>query len=62
MLDPPRVPTSVGVVTAVAGIAACAVFVGGLVSWPLLVAGGLVLIAALAALWTIQRRRDRTLW
>jgi membrane protein YdbS with pleckstrin-like domain len=62
MLDPPRVPSSVCVLTVVAATGGCAIFVGGLVSWPLLVAGGLVLIAALAALWMIQRRRDRTLW
>jgi membrane protein YdbS with pleckstrin-like domain len=62
MLDPPRVPSSVVALTVAAAVAACAIFVGGLVAWPLLVAGVLVLIAALAALWVIQRRRDHTLW
>jgi Flp pilus assembly protein TadB len=62
MLDPPRVPSSVVALTVLAAVAACAIVVGGLVAWPLLVAGGLVLIAALAALWVIQRRRDHTLW
>ncbi|GEM_PF-3793754 len=70
MLDPPRVASSVVALTVVAALAACAIFVGGLApavlgslgAWPLLVAGGLILIAALAALWVIQRRRDHTLW
>jgi hypothetical protein len=70
MLDPPRVPSSVVALTVAAALAACAIFVGALGpgvlgslgAWPLLVAGGLVLVAALAALWIIQRRRDRTLW
>jgi hypothetical protein len=70
ILDPPRVPSSVVALTVAAGVAACAMFVGGLgpavlgslCGWPLLVAGGLVLIAALAALWVIQRQRDHTLW
>ena len=35
---------------------------GSLGSWPVLVAGLLLSVAALVALWVIQRRRDRTLW
>jgi hypothetical protein len=70
VLNPPRVPSSVVALTVVAAIAACAIFVGGLGpavlgsfgGWRLVVAGGLVLITALAALWVIQHRRDHTLW
>jgi hypothetical protein len=71
MLDAPRVPFFVVALTVVAAVAACAIFVGGLVGpavlgsvggWPLVVAGGVVLVAALAALWVIQHRRDHTLW
>jgi hypothetical protein len=35
---------------------------GSLGGWPAIVAGILTLIAALVALWVIQRRRARTLW
>ncbi len=70
MLGPPRVRSSVVALTVVVAVAACAMFVGALGpavlgslgGWPLLVAGGLILIAALGALWAIQRRRDHTLW
>lgn len=58
------------VLAALVAIGVCAIaaavmvpaLLGGLGSWPVLVAGVLMLIAALAALWVIQRRRDRTLW
>jgi hypothetical protein len=58
------------VLTAIAAIGACAfaagalvpALLGGLGAWPVLVAGLLVLIAALVALWVIHRRRDRSLW
>jgi lipopolysaccharide export LptBFGC system permease protein LptF len=54
----------------VVALAVCAIFVvsfvpvvlGSLGAWPVFVAALLILIAALAALWVIQRRRDRTLW
>jgi protein-S-isoprenylcysteine O-methyltransferase Ste14 len=70
MSDPPRTPPSVVVLTVVAALGVCAIaaaamvpaLLGGLGAWPVLVAGLLLLIAALAALWVIQRRRDRTLW
>jgi MFS-type transporter involved in bile tolerance (Atg22 family) len=58
------------VLTVVAALGLCAIaaavmvptLLGRLGAWPVLVAGLLMLIAALAALWVIQRRRDRTLW
>jgi hypothetical protein len=61
---------SVFVLTAVAALGVCALaaavlvpaLLGSLGAWPVLVAGVLMLIAALVALWVIQRRRDRTLW
>lgn len=70
MLDPPRRPPLVLVLTVVAALGLCAIaaavmvptLLGRLGAWPVLVAGLLMLIAALAALWVIQRRRDRTLW
>jgi hypothetical protein len=69
MLESPRVPYSVVALTVVAAVAACAVFLaaldpavlGSVGALPVIVAG-VILIAALAALWVIQRRRDRTLW
>ena len=70
MADPPRTPPLVFVLTTVVALGVCAIaasvmapgLLGSLGGWPLLVAGLLMLIAALAALWVIQRRRDRTLW
>ena len=70
MPDPPRTPPSVFVLTVVAALGVCAVaaavmvpaLLGSLGAWPVLVAGVLMLIAGLAALWVILRRRDRTLW
>ena len=58
------------VLAALVAIGVCAIaaavmvpaLLGGLGSWLVLVAGVLMLIAALAALWVIMRRRDRTLW
>ena len=58
------------VFTAVVALGVCAIaagvmvpaLLGSLGAWPVLVAGVLMLIAALAALWVILRRRDRTLW
>jgi len=70
MADPPRTPPSVVVLTTVVALAVCAIaaavmvpaLLGSLGAWPVLVAGALVLIVALAALWVIQRRgRDRSL-
>lgn len=70
MLDPPRTPPAVFLLTVVAALGVCAIataamvpaLLGSLGAWPGVVAGVLVLIAALVALWVIQRRRDRTLW
>lgn len=70
MPDPPRTPLSVFVLSAVVALGACAIaaavmvpaLLGSLGAWPVLVVGVVLLIAALAALWVIQRRRDRTLW
>lgn len=69
MIDPPRVPPFVFVLTVVVAVGVCTIAVAvmvpalldGLGAWPVLVAGALMLIAGLAALWVIQRRRDRTL-
>ncbi|MGH2849537.1 MAG: hypothetical protein ACRDLP_02870 [Solirubrobacteraceae bacterium] len=70
MPDPPRPPPVVFVLVAVAAIGVCAfaaaalvpALLGGLGAWPVIVAGLLMLIAALVALWVIHRRRDRSLW
>jgi hypothetical protein len=70
MPDPPRVPASVFVLTVVVALGVCAIaaavmvpaLLGTLGAWPVLVAGVLILVAALVVLWVIQRRRDRTLW
>jgi len=70
MLDRPRVPALVWVLTVLAALGVCAIaaavmvpaLLGSLGAWPVFVAGVLMLIAALPALWVIQRRRDRTLW
>ena len=70
MPDPPRTPPWVVVLTAVVALGVCAVaaavmvpaLLGGLGAWPVIVGGVLVLIGALAALWVIMHRRDRTLW
>ena len=69
MPDPPRVPPLVVVLTVVVALGVCAIaaavmvpaLLGSLGSWPVLVAGTLVLVAALAVLWVIQRRRDGTM-
>jgi hypothetical protein len=60
----------VWVLTVLAALGVCAIaaavmvpaLLGSLGAWPVFVAGVLMLIAALPALWVIQRRRDRTLW
>jgi protein-S-isoprenylcysteine O-methyltransferase Ste14 len=70
MPEPPRTPRSVYVLTAVVAVGVCAMaaavmvpaLLGGLGAWPLIVAGVLLLIVGLGALWVIQRRRDRSLW
>jgi hypothetical protein len=70
MPDPPRTPPLVLVLVVVAALGVCAIaaavmvpaLLGTLGAWPVLVAGVLMLITALAALWVIQRRRDHTLW
>jgi hypothetical protein len=70
MPDPPRTPPLVFVLTVVAAVGVCAIaaavmvpaLLGSLGAWPVLVAGLLMLITALPALWVIQRRRDHTLW
>ena len=72
MPDPPRTPPWVVLLTAVVALGVCVIAaavmvpallgVGGLGAWLVIVAGLLVLIAALAALWVIMHRRDRTLW
>jgi len=70
MPDPPRVPPVVVVLTVVVALGVCAIaaavmvpaLLGSLGSWPVLAAGALILVAALAGLWVIQRRRDRTMW
>jgi hypothetical protein len=70
MLDPPRTPWSVVALAAIAALGVCAMaaaamvpaLLDGLGAWPVLVAGALMLVAALVALWRIHRRRDRTLW
>ena len=70
MPEPPRTPRSVFVLTAVVAVGVCAMaaavmvpaLLGGVGAWPLIVAGVLLLIVGLGALWVIQRRRDRTLW
>ena len=49
-------------VCATAAAAMVPALLGSLGSWPVLVGGLLLLVAALVALWMIQRRRDRTLW
>ncbi len=69
MPNPPRVPPLVVVLTVVVALGVCAIaaavmvpaLLGSLGSWPVLVAGTLVLVAALAVLWVIQRRRDSTM-
>jgi lipopolysaccharide export LptBFGC system permease protein LptF len=69
-LKPPRVAYRVVALTAVVALAVVAILVvafepvllGSLGAWPVFVAALLILIAALVALWIIQRRRDRTLW
>ena len=70
MPGPPRTPPWVVVLTAVVALGVCAIaaavmvpaLLGGLGAWPVIVAGVLLLVAALAVLWVIMRRRDRTLW
>jgi hypothetical protein len=70
MLDPPRTPRLVFVLTVVVAVGACALvagalvpaLLGGLGAWPVVVAGLLLVIGALVALWVMHRRRDRTLW
>ena len=70
MLQPPRTPPWVWALTVVAAIGVCAIaaavmvpaLLGRLGAWPVLVAGVLMLIVALVALWVVQRRRDRTMW
>jgi hypothetical protein len=49
-------------VCAIAAAAMVPALLGSLGAWLVLVAGLVALVAALAALWVIQRRRDRTLW
>jgi sterol desaturase/sphingolipid hydroxylase (fatty acid hydroxylase superfamily) len=70
MPGPPRTPAWVFVLTTLVALGTCAIaaavmvpaLLGGLGAWPVLVAGLLIVIAALAWLWVIHRRRDRTLW
>jgi len=58
------------VLTVVAGLAVCAIaaavmvptMLGSVGAWPVLACGAVVLVAAVAALWMLYRRRDRMLW
>jgi hypothetical protein len=69
-MDAPRTPLLVWVLTTFAALGVCAIAVavmvpallGSLGGWPVLVAGVFMLLVALARLWVIQHRRDRTLW
>jgi len=66
---PPATPPFVIALVVIAAIAASAIFaasffpawLGGLGAWPVYAAGFTALVTALAALWVIQRKRDRTL-
>ncbi len=68
--EPPRVsPLVVGLVVLVA-LGGCALaaavmvptMLGGVSAWVVAGSGCGLLIAALAILWVVQRRRDRSLW
>ena len=66
---PPRPSLVAGALAVVIALAICAMaaavmvptMLGGVGAWPVLIAGGVVLITALRGLWLIQKRRDRTL-
>jgi membrane protein YdbS with pleckstrin-like domain len=68
--DPPPTSALVLLLTVIAGLAVCAVaaaimvpaMLGAVGAWPALVAGSLVLVATLTALFLLHRRRDRSLW
>jgi hypothetical protein len=68
--DPHRPSLLVFALVVLAALGACTLAVasiaptllGGVDAWPAIAGGTVVLLAALAALWVIQRRRDRTLW
>lgn len=69
MNRPPRTPPLVFVLALIVALAVCAIGAAvmvpallGVGAWLVLVVGVLALLAALAGLWAIQRRRDRTLW
>jgi Flp pilus assembly protein TadB len=49
-------------VCAIAAAVMVPALLGSLGGWPVLVAGVFMLLVALARLWVIQHRRDRTLW
>jgi peptidoglycan/LPS O-acetylase OafA/YrhL len=65
----PRPSLLVGALTLIIAVGVCAVasavmvpsMLGGVGAWPVLIAGCVMLIGALVALWIIQRRRDETL-
>jgi hypothetical protein len=69
MSGPPPTPPAAVVLTTIVALGVCAIaaavmvpaLLGSLGAWPVLVAGVLMVIAALAALWVILRRRDQSL-
>ena len=64
--SPPRTPPYVFVLTVIVALGTCAIAAGVMVpallgdvgGWPVLAGGAVAMIAALAALWVIQQRRD----
>ena len=75
MPSPPRAPASPPTstralaLTVVVSLAACAIaaavmaptMLGGVPAWLVLIVASVVLVIAIAALWAIDRRRDRPL-
>jgi hypothetical protein len=67
--DTPRPSLLVGALTLLIALGVCGVasavmvptMLGGVGAWPVLIAGCVMLISALVALWIIQKRRDDTL-
>jgi peptidoglycan/LPS O-acetylase OafA/YrhL len=67
--DNPRPSLLVGALTVVIALGVCGVasavmvptMLGGVGAWPVLIAGCVMLVGALVALWIIQKRRDHTL-
>lgn len=65
---PPRTSPVAVLLTVLAALGACAVFVGALGptllgdGWPIAAAGFVAVVIALVGLWRLYHRRDRSLW